>query len=194
MTFCQRISPDASPRLIRSLPRLPVIPNECFANVESHVRRFGGEAVHGWAIGEVPRVFIEAEFHAVWKTEQSMLFDVNPRRAPDRTILFLPQPELTFEGNTRGNIRQALVDDPAVHDFIEQAERRFRFLEPHKPGLIPINLAEWKTAFPHEQQIEAAFFRLVVHFRGNREPCVCGSGKQFRKCHKPYFDAHPPRP
>jgi hypothetical protein len=60
------------------------------------VARDGGEILYGWAIWEWPRVFIEAEHHAVW-SKGGCLTDVTPQVPPADTILFLPDTERAYD-------------------------------------------------------------------------------------------------
>jgi hypothetical protein len=186
--FCADVSPDERPVLARSLPRMGVVANECFANARAHVDRWGGSVVLGWAIWEVRGLMLDAEFHAMWRSKGGALVDVNPRPSHDADVLFLSQPGLTHEGVRRDNIRVPLLDDLAVHAFIDQAARRVAFMERHtvpgKPHEVRCTEAEWAAAFPNEVEINTSFFRLVVLHRREKDPCVCGKPRQFRKCHR----------
>ena len=51
---------------------------DCFVNVEQAIAKNGGRAVYGWAIWQVPGVYIEAEFHCVWENDAGEMLDVTP--------------------------------------------------------------------------------------------------------------------
>lgn len=139
--------------------------------------------LHGWAVWEIPQIMIEAEFHAVWQRPDGELVDVNPRRPHETRITFLPAPERSWPGNAVDNIRQALLDDPRVHAFIAQAEKRFDLLKDHPPGLVAIDGAEWAAAFPNAAAVEQALFFLAIERRALNDPCLCGGGQRFGECH-----------
>jgi hypothetical protein len=89
--LCQEISPDYEPRFVEISPEPGSKPNECFSNVETKIKDDGGELVYGWAIWEWPRVFVEAEHHAVWRNGGGLV-DVTPHVPLSERILFLPDP------------------------------------------------------------------------------------------------------
>ena len=106
-SFAKQISPQHEARFVRLKPEPDTKPIECYFNVKSKIERDGGELVFGWAIWEWPRVFIEAEHHAVW-SDGSQLIDVTPNDPGIERVLFLPDPEKTFDEvlfNRRINIR-----------------------------------------------------------------------------------------
>src|SRR5215813_415634 len=63
--------------------------DECFVLVPEHIRRHGGEAVIGWALWEWPSLFVEAEFHSIWRAPDSSFLDISPKKTPSQKILFL---------------------------------------------------------------------------------------------------------
>jgi hypothetical protein len=103
-------------------------PDDCFRVVGDHVRNAGGEMVLGWAIWEWPRVFIEAEFHAVWKRADGALLDVTPKRQPIRRILFLLDMRRKYEGRQVDNVRHPLSQDASVRRFCELGTKYHRAL------------------------------------------------------------------
>lgn len=125
LTFCRGIS-SATPisvqvQAIGDEPR-----HECLIIVPKHVAAHGGEQVLGWAIWEWPRVFIEAEFHCVWRSPHGELVDLSPRAIDVENITFLPDPERKYRGRQIDNIRKPLRDGLLVRRFIAAAEARFR--------------------------------------------------------------------
>jgi hypothetical protein len=185
--FCERVSPGHALVPVPCEPRLPVARDDCFANAARHAARYGGEVLHGWAVWEIPQIMIEAEFHAVWHRADGELIDVNPRRPHETRITFLPPPERSWSGNAVDNIREALLDDPRVHAFIAQAQKRFDLLKDHPPGFVSVDDAEWAAAFPDAAAIERALFFLAIEHRALKDPCLCGGGRRFGECHAVEF-------
>ena len=114
---------------VPSLPRNDSIVQDCYKDVERQVTDFGGAIVYGWEIWEWPRIMIEGEFHAVWKSPDSELIDVTAKPDGEKTILFIPDPSRVYESRQIDNIRLALWDHNLVHDFIQVSEDLFRLFD-----------------------------------------------------------------
>lgn len=68
-------------------------PDHCHFNVWVQWERCGGEVQPGWIISEVPEAgFIEAQFHAVWRSPEGLLVDITPRSDSEPLVLFVPDP------------------------------------------------------------------------------------------------------
>lgn len=87
-TLCNEINPSESPALVEVRPQPNAIHSECFHNVMEHVEENGGRIIFGWTIWEWPRVFIEAEHHAV-SEKNGELVDVTPKREQGKENSFL---------------------------------------------------------------------------------------------------------
>ena len=153
-----------------------------------HVVQYGGTGVTGWAIWEVPQLFIEAEFHAVWRTKAGTLIDVSqPPQRFDR-ILFLPDPETLYEGRNIDNVRQPLLDHPLVHKVIGRAQRRFEMLKDYPNGVLTLTgraadrYREWQR---EGEAIQSEWLSLVLAHRRDTDPCICGGRRRFGDCHGP---------
>ena len=158
--------------------------NECFVNVETRVAASGGNILCGWQLWEWPDVLVEAEFHAVWCSPGGTLIDLTPKQQGETDVLFVPDPELQYTGQSRDNVRQPLRDDWVIHHYIRVSE------------LIVELVAGSST--PHTREVslpanqimpllEAQAFlgeSLVAGLR-NESPCLCGSGQRFKRCHGP---------
>ncbi|MGE8360434.1 hypothetical protein [Pseudomonas sp.] len=125
INLCCKIVTDAQPLIINSSP-LPDAPEkECFQIVAGHIEKNGGEAVYGWAIWEVPGVYIEAEFHSVWRSPEGELRCLTPFPLPFETILFLPDLNRLYLGRQIDNVREPLAKDRDVYRFLYLARRVF---------------------------------------------------------------------
>ena len=121
ISFCRSIVTEPQPVYVSVRPLADAPENECFSILPRHVSQHGGEQVIGWAIWEWPRVYIEAEFHAVWSQPDGSLIDPTPKIAPIPRILFLPDPRRTYNGRQVDNIRKPLDRDPTIKRFCELA-------------------------------------------------------------------------
>ncbi len=130
LELCQPLNPDAEPAFIRITPAPDADPNDCFATVRRQVAAEGGRIQFGWTIWGWPRVFVEAEHHAVYAPPGGAPWlDLSPSAMPGITRrLFLPDDTATYdfenEGIRRDNVRLAIADDPLVHQFFRLAEER----------------------------------------------------------------------
>jgi hypothetical protein len=119
LRFCRSVVPDAAPVYVPCRPESAAPLNECFPLVDRQVASAGGVSVVGWAVWEWPKVFIEAEFHAVWKQPDGSFFDIVPRHLPIPRILFFPDPKRVYVGRQIDNIRLPLCNDKTVKRFCE---------------------------------------------------------------------------
>jgi hypothetical protein len=113
-------------------PDVECAPGDCFENVRRKVEREGGRIQYGWALWEWPKVFIEAEHHAVYESVTGPAWvDITPCAEGCRRRFFLPDDEAPYafqdEGLRRDNIRIALSDDPNIDEFFKAAKRRSDF-------------------------------------------------------------------
>lgn len=140
--FCDKVASNERPLYVSVRPVQGAILHDCFGSVSDYVTRYFGEQVIGWAIWEWPKVFIEAEFHAVWRHPARNLVDITPKSVPIPRILFLPDTGAEDVGRYVDNIRQALRCDPAIDRFLER--EHLMFLEhsaaevAEKDGKIPV--------------------------------------------------------
>ena len=129
MSFARQVvGADASPFYINCSPLQDALENDCFPLIENYVARHGGTSVFGWAIWERPKVFIEAEFHAVWCAPDGSYLDLSPRPLPIPRILFLPNHNRKYNGAQVNNIRKALTKDKDVQRFLSLSDHWFRLI------------------------------------------------------------------
>lgn len=190
MELCQRLNPTARPVFLRITPEPNCEPDDCFASVRRKVDVEGGRIQFGWAIWEWPRVFIEAEHHAVYEPPRGRPWvDISPSDRPDVSRrLFLPDDTAAYdfdnEGNRRDNLREALVDDPLVRELFRLAGERNAIINTI-PGLGMITV-EGDVAERFQQNLEQAVMvelHLGMKYTPQNAPCFCGSGRRFKRCH-----------
>lgn len=123
--FCRRLVVGGRSQYVPVRPVVGEPVDECFTIVPKQVAAHGGEQHIGWAIWIWPGVFIEAEFHAIWKRPDGRLVDVTRKARQCSRVLFLKDPSREYEGVQVDNIRRALNNDPQTLRFIELAHARF---------------------------------------------------------------------
>lgn len=115
--------------------------NECFQVVQNYIEQNGGTAVIGWAIWERPKVFIEAEFHTIWRAPDGRYLDISPRQRPVPRILFIQDNRRKYEYVQVDNVRKSLTKDKDVERFLFLRREYFKLVNEgdlkHQFGLIP---------------------------------------------------------
>src|SRR3972149_11538780 len=106
--LCASLAPGIEPTYVVVRPIEGAPANECFPLVDATVLRDGGSPMLGWSLWELPSVFVEAEFHAVWASPTGGLIDVTPKNRQVSRILFLPSKDLVYLGRQVNNVRRAL--------------------------------------------------------------------------------------
>lgn len=180
--FCRKIVSDQDPWFVPVHPVSGAKPSECFNNVDRQVERAGGVRRLGWAVWIMPRLMIEAEFHAVWQTLAGTLQDVTPHTTGERRILFLSDPRASYSGEAPDNIRHALVDHPLVHEFIRRGRVRYELLRGHPPGEVRLPADVVRKALPNPAAFSQAFEAFARAQLGRNDPCYCGSGLKLKNC------------
>jgi hypothetical protein len=141
-------------------------PADCFLNVLRKVQREGGHIQYGWSIWEWPKVFVEAEHHAVYEAPAGSPWrDITPCERRSAKRLFLPDDTATYdfenEGILRENKRLALSDDPLIEDLFVASKRRIAFLN-SLPG-VEINRSSLSAVEENKyQKIERRWRRATA--------------------------------
>lgn len=190
LAFCRDINPGATPVYITITPGQGCDAHDCFKCVRQKVERDGGRIQFGWSIWEWPRVYIEAEHHAVYEPRAGLpLVDLTPPHDREvRRRLFLPDDTATYdfenEGVLRDNKRMALTDDPLVREFFAASEERVRILN-SIPGVGKVSIDPETADALNKAEIAVARLteRLGSKYTSQNARCFCGSGQKFKRCH-----------
>lgn len=157
-------------------------PLECFANATRCVALHGGSVQHGWRLWEWPTVLVEAEFHAVWRRPDGALQDVTPAPDGECEILFVADPERVYSGVRVDNVRVAVCAGAVVRDYIRVSEIMAEMVAAAPPAPVP-----GAVAVPREYadllDFKALLEHMLEHALTEHQPCGCGSGIKYRKCH-----------
>ncbi|MFW9874923.1 MAG: SEC-C metal-binding domain-containing protein [Candidatus Thorarchaeota archaeon] len=183
--FCNTIIPDSKPIFVALIPEDSAKLNECFSNVKKKIEDSGGSIQYGWTIWELPNLFLEAEFHAIWIDPSGKLIDITPKQDNEEQILFLPDPVRQYEGELIENIRKPLVDNEYTRTWIILERKRFQFKKKHFRGGKVNALAAGKEYIQFVEEAEEK--RIKFWEIGRNEPCPCGSGKKYKKCCDTFF-------
>lgn len=145
LELCERIAPGRRPIFLAIKSDAACTPNNCFENVRRRVEKEGGRIQYGWALWEWPKVFVEAEHHAVHEPAAGPSWlDITPCAEGSHRRLFLPDDHAPYtfhnEGLRHDNIRMALSDDPDIDEFFKAAKKRSDFYN-RLPGIGEIEIS-----------------------------------------------------
>jgi len=120
--FCRHISPAQTPTFVQVQAEIGAKFFECYDNVTNKVASSGGRALCGWAIWQCNNnngpLYFDAQHHSVWSKPDGTLLDVSPHLDGATQIVFLPDPEHTYQGTRIPNRRLALTDHPLITEFL----------------------------------------------------------------------------
>jgi len=185
----RELVPGGEPRFVELRPVPDAAVSDCFPVVAGRVAREGGAVCHGWRFWELPGIFVEAEFHAVWRNVEGVLIDISPIPMKVDRILFLPDPARVYEGRQVNNVRRALRADPAIQEFFRACDAGFELMNrgerAEQHGRIVLEgpeKEEW-VAIETKKGMALATAMSRIPAPGRNDPCPCESGKKFKKCH-----------
>ena len=178
--FCDEIVPDEKPIFVPVERELNSRVDNCFFNVPEKVALNGGSMQHGWIIWETPRILLDAEFHAVWRSPTNSLIDISPKPDGEKHILFLPDGNRVWEKEPVNNIRRPLIENAYVRRLIRFSEAKFNLQKRYYVygESVPIPQSEVAQLINQLGLKPEEIDRLV----GRNDPCPCGRGKKYKKC------------
>lgn len=187
LAFCKEINASNEPFFVKVIPYEESEYQECFSNVENYIKKYGGRLQQGWTIWEIPKKFIEAEFHAIWVDDDGDHIDISQKQDGEERILFLKDSQKEITGKPVGNIRKVLQDTAEFRTMKIIGEKQFEIFSKYWNGskmIVPrselINLKKLETEIlSSEIQKDKLAGKMKI---GKNELCPCGSGKKYKKC------------
>ena len=171
--LCRKIAPKSNLILVPVKPAPDASLNECFPNVESMVKKYGGELASGWVIWQWANILIEAEAHAIWKSPNGDMIDITPHDAGEKAIFFLPDEKVIYAGTPIPSNRMALTKSKLVERFIQLYTKwdDMAYLG---------SVADAKLDIIGREMLE---IRDKFHRPASRNsPCPCESGLKYKQC------------
>lgn len=137
----------------------------CWQNVAKIAKSQGGRAVYGWTIWQRPRLFVTAEYHAVWETPHGHMIDVTPKTDGEETIAFSADRSCPadFDFSRRPNNQRLRtysppeVDVPSIMQKRGSAGRVFARKNAAKRGMTIEEAIKEKNADPLATAIDLMF-------------------------------------
>lgn len=131
--FCEGIVPGGVPVYVPVKPLAGAEENRCHVNVGGHVMAHGGEAVFGWIIWQ-SQVLLDAEAHCNWRSPHGELIDITPKMDGEAKVLFLPDPNMEWEGRMIPSRRVARIDSAKVVQLIRILDEIGQLHAKYRPG------------------------------------------------------------
>jgi hypothetical protein len=187
--LCAELVPGQTPVYVDVQADLEGPVKECFPLVTARVDLDGGNSVLGWALWELPGVFVEAEFHAVWRDPTGKFADITPRNRPISRILFLPDASTVYEGRQIENVRHPINQAPEIAQYLDTFRDEFSILN---RGSRANQYGEIVLSGQEAEEMNAIYEkRASLHYKvlalsssvGPYTPCLCSSGKKVKWCH-----------
>ena len=146
LDFCKTISRGTA-SYIEVIPKLDSESLDCHNNVRVYKEKNGGDIVFGWTIWQHPKIMLEAEFHAIWKSPQNEYLDITPNKMSFGKILFLPDASRSYDfcRNKRfANRWYPLTNHKDFQNLTHTLQQHFELFEKYH-GIGDIQLTEEDT-------------------------------------------------
>lgn len=184
--FCKTVNPRQDPLRLSVMPEQHCKVNECVENVMEKVKVNGGSSIYGWQIWLWPDVLVEAEFHTVWKSQDSseMYIDITPKASGCKTTLFIPDDRIKYKGMSIDNIRKNISPNSLVDLLISLNECRYSIINSAStPYESEFRLSQRNADVLHSLESSIAMLTVMLkqgNTKNNR--CLCGSERKFKIC------------
>ena len=171
----------------------------CFVTVRDKVDAEGGTMRLGWAVWQHGTLFVEGEFHAVYDPGRSRPWiDLTPHPHGTDEILFLADDGASYDFDSTDlidNRRVALIPDPRVEHALRLFAKKTQLLnsipgidvtaDQVDPGLLlKLAICEQQAAGLLEAALDSEISDNYSGIKvGRNDPCPCGSGKKYKRCH-----------
>ncbi|MCM3240706.1 hypothetical protein M3589_23915 [Heyndrickxia oleronia] len=161
--------------------------NECFPNVEKKIAKDGGNIVYGWQIWK-GNLICEAEFHAVWRSNEGNLIDITPKVSKVEQILFIQDDNVIYNGSQVDNIRINCTKNVLVNDIIDIHESLFKIRNRgERKFSYEIKLGRMEAQVYKElEEININLQKYIYQGGEINTPCFCENGDKYNysECHK----------
>ena len=120
--FAGHFALSSDPQRLQVKTRSDSEESDCYVDVAKQIEEHGGEIVYGWQVWEWPRILIEGEHHAVWKSENGELMDLSYKADGEEEVVFIPDPQTPYEGKRIRTLRYPLWNHTLVKKLIKASE------------------------------------------------------------------------
>ena len=168
-------------------PLVNAVANDCFNVIQKEIEESGGKLIVGWQIWK-SNFLIEGESHAVWESPEGVLYDFTPKANNAKTILFIEDPRIIYEGKNIDSIRLNVTNNKIVDCLIEVSKTYFIFTNRGQLAFFQGNLLDVLNIEERHELLGLWFLKSILiqmlHSGAtHNSSCFCGSGNTFYNCH-----------
>ena len=185
----EKIGSKPPPQRIRVIAEQYAEPDDCFNNVLRKIEIDNGSIIYGWKIFR-SQILIEAEKHAIWKSDNGELIDITPDNFFPNEIFFIEDDtDWKYEGNYEVNIIINTTNNPLVDDFILLSKTIMKLKQTgernSKKELIMLKPIADVINFLSLDKYEREKF--IYSNKSIDSLCYCNSGNKYKDCHGLYL-------
>lgn len=187
---CKRLVPTSEPVFVDRKPGPSARVNKCTFNVQDFLQSNLGEMLLGWEITVWDNVLVDCVGHAVVRQGDSLLC-VTPSKYGDSRLLFLLDSSLSFDfsdPNARMPVAElplSLRSEVASLIAATKREREIKIKYPVSSQPLVVQGQDAVDLRQLEKLKSTLMLKVILATSDHNTRCPCGSGKKFRKCHRP---------
>lgn len=125
-SFCKSINPKIDPFILATTPEDWSRADCCHLNVQHYIRLNGETMVCGYRIWYLEKCYIEAERHAVWRSDYGSYRDVSFNVDGETSIVFVPDIPANQNGLGENELTVVHFVDSRLEQFRPMLEQRAR--------------------------------------------------------------------
>lgn len=186
LKVCASLPGGQPPRFIPKVTEHRGAQADSLALARSHVEKHGGVVALGWKITTWNKVLAHCAPVAVVQQGDDY---VSVIETDESTQLFVPDATLPQDLDVPSRISPFSTNE-AVKRYIDASNKEEAIRKRHAgTTAADTDVAVKGELHRNELAKQAAMLAIILATRDKESPCVCGSSKPFRKCHKPDIEA-----
>jgi hypothetical protein len=165
---------------------------KCALNALEEAKKVDGEIVFGWAVYIWDGVLYDFVGHAVVKLNDK-LYCVTPSQYPEDKLLFIADSSISFDFDDSNSRMPSTEISISKHKEISQlitvreTIRNIKLNYQVTSEQVALNYEDSEAMRTLEKQQRELMDKAIYYHHPVKNKCSCGSGKQFRKCCRPYM-------
>jgi hypothetical protein len=163
------------------------IHNKCSLNAKRFSEEYGGNVIFGWDVAVWKNVLIDCIGHAVVLKDDKFT-DVTPNKYGNSKSLFVQDDNITFDyTNDMSRMPSKMIAISKAKEVrrlitLEEEIYNIKIKYPITSGEIALNPNDGMNITKLEKEKQELIPKIIRNHTHHSDPCICGSGKKFRKC------------
>ncbi len=185
-TTCKNLS-ESKPIFIDITAPSWAITNKCSLNAKRFSEELGGSIIFGWNVSVWKNVLIDCIGHAVVLKDDKFV-DVTPNKYGNSKSLFVQDDNIIFDyTNDMSRMPSKMIAISKAKEvrrliIIEEEIYNIKIKYPITSGKIALNPNDGIKITKLDKEKQELIPKIILNHTHYNEPCICGSGKKFRKC------------